>query len=157
MAKYFTIKDNDKLYKKIVTNVEKIKSDEPYVKIGFPEEKSESKTGTNLTVAQVATFHEFGTEHIPERSFIRSTVAENRADINSFIENLKPSILNGASLKALSILGEYVQNLIKKKIQTGGDWAPLKASTIRAKGSSKPLIDTGQMLNSIRYVVKGKS
>ena len=157
MAKYFTIKENNKLYKKIVADVEKIKADQPYVKFGYPEEKSESKTGTDLTVAQVATFHEFGTEFIPERSFIRSTVAENRANINSLIESLKPAILMGTSLKALATVGEFVQTLIKKKIQTGGDWPPLKSSTIRAKGSSKALVDTGQMLNSIRYVVKGKS
>lgn len=157
MAKHFTIKENNKLYKKIVADANKLKADQPYVKIGFPEEKSESKTGTDLTVAQVATFHEFGTEFIPERSFIRSTVSENRAQINSFIESLKPGILMGNSLKALATVGEFVQTLIKKKIQTGGDWAPLKSSTIRAKGSSKALVDTGQMLNSIRYVVKGKS
>ena len=159
MAKYFTIKDNDKLYKKIVADVNKIKDDQPYVKIGFPEENVESKTGASgLTVAQVATFHEFGTENIPERSFIRSAVAENRDKISKLIEGLKPSILQGSSLKALSIVGEYVQTLIKSKIQTGdSSWAELRPSTIRRKGSSKALIDTGQMLNSVRYVVKGKS
>jgi hypothetical protein len=34
-----------------------------------------------------------------------------------------------------------------------GKFAPLKAKTIKRKGSSKPLIDTGQLRQSITYRV----
>ncbi|WP_252715295.1 hypothetical protein [Acinetobacter junii] len=34
-----------------------------------------------------------------------------------------------------------------------GKFAPLKAKTIKRKGSSKPLIDTGQLRQSITYKV----
>lgn len=34
-------------------------------------------------------------------------------------------------------------------------WEPLSPSTIRAKGSDAPLIDTGAMRQSITYVLEG--
>ena len=35
-----------------------------------------------------------------------------------------------------------------------GNWAPNAKSTIKQKGSSKPLIDTGKMRQSVKGIVK---
>ena len=46
---------------------------------------------------------------------------------------------------------------MKEKIQDkirSGDFKPLKPETIRRKGSSKPLIDKGQMVNSINIKIE---
>lgn len=55
---------------------------------------------------------------------------------------------------ALNRLASFYERQIKQNIKSGGaltgkSFAPLAESTIRRKGSSKPLIDTGEMLNSI--------
>ena len=40
---------------------------------------------------------------------------------------------------------------------TNGNWKPNAPLTIELKGSSHPLIDTGQMRQSITYVVEEKN
>ena len=73
------------------------------VKIGFQEDaKTEKKTSkvdgvefTNLdalTVVEVATFHEFGTETIPQRSFIRSNDKNNYQKYRRMIEEIKEGV-----------------------------------------------------------------
>lgn len=106
---------------------------------------------TNIELARI---HEYGTETIPERSFIRSTLFEKRPAIVELIKEVKAKIYSGKMTvsQALDIIGLQVQALIRGKI-TDGDkaWPPLKEATIKAKGSSKPLIDTGQLLKSVTY------
>ena len=39
---------------------------------------------------------------------------------------------------------------------TSGSFAPNAESTIKKKGSSKPLVDTGRMRKSVNYVIQKK-
>jgi hypothetical protein len=54
------------------------------------------------------------------------------------------------------IIGEAGLFQIQKAFETSGNgqWAPNSAITIRQKGSSKPLIDTGRLRGSITYEVE---
>jgi len=52
---------------------------------------------------------------------------------------------------ALSEVGEWMTAKTKAKIR-GLKSPPNAASTIKRKKSSNPLIDTGQMINSIQHV-----
>ena len=73
----------------IKKNIEML-SKKPYVKIGVLEGKAEEPkkgekpvtTGAVPTLVQVATFHEFGTKTIPQRSFLRGTINEFRSLFN---------------------------------------------------------------------------
>jgi len=112
-----------------------------------------------LTVAQLGAIHEFGSsdgKHPPMRSFMRATESKNRAKIVALCSKLLNLVIDGhkGEKAALGTLGEYVKNLMKTTIQKGVPPA-LKASTIARKGSSKPLIDTGQLINSIDWQVVG--
>ncbi len=91
---------------------------------------------------------------IPERSFIRSTLRENKKKILDFKVKLAAKILKGemSTEKALGLIGQFVADLIKRKIVSLRS-PPNKAATIRKKKSSNPLIDTGQLKNSITYKV----
>lgn len=136
----------------------------PYVKVGVLESAGDKQTdiGTaaGLTVAQVATFHEFGTERTPERPFIRTTMTEKEAELMAETKRLRDDVIfkGMSTFKALSLLGLKIQSAIKKKITEGDPaWPALAQSTIDAKGSDKPLIDTGQLRNSIQYEVVNKS
>ncbi|MDF7681191.1 hypothetical protein PT300_11600 [Enterobacteriaceae bacterium ESL0689] len=52
-------------------------------------------------------------------------------------------------------MGEKLAGEVKRKIQSGIA-PPLDPKTIARKGSSRPLIDTGNLLQSITYEVRDK-
>jgi hypothetical protein len=52
---------------------------------------------------------------------------------------------------AIKKIGEWFTARTKLTIRDGG-FVPLKPQTIKRKKSSRPLIDTAQMLNSIQHV-----
>ncbi len=93
--------------------------------------------------------------NIPARSFIRSTVDENRAKYERLVEKSWNAILDGNTdaKQALVTIGFVVETDVRNKVRNLQDPANA-ASTVRAKGSENPLVDTGTLLNSIRYVVK---
>lgn len=95
------------------------------------------------------------TIEIPMRSFIRSTVDEKQGDYHAIATRLMGRIIRGELTKfdALSLMGQQIEKDIKRKITTL-KYPPNAPSTIKKKGSSNPLIDTGHMRSSIRYVVK---
>ncbi len=111
-----------------------------------------------LSNATIAAAHEFGVPgHIPERSFLRTTVGENKDKITGLlVRELKADISQGDfSGRAFSIVGEKLSGEVKRKIQSGIN-PELDPKTVARKGSSKPLIDTGNLLQSINYEVREK-
>ena len=84
------------------------------------------------------------------------SVDDNSDKINSFMSAQKRSIINGESAdRILKKIGIFQKDLIQEKI-TEGSFAPNAPSTIKAKGSSKPLIDTGRMRQSVNFEIKQK-
>lgn len=127
----------------------------PYVDVGVlgGEHKGEGE-GAEMSNILLARVHEYGTDTVPERSFIRSTLFEQRPAIIELVKILKHQIYTGKTTvsKALDVIGLQVQALIRGKISDGDPaWPPLSPKTIAKKGSSKPLIDTGQLQKSITY------
>lgn len=111
-----------------------------------------------LSNATIAAAHEFGVPgHIPERSFLRSTLGENKGRATGLlIRELKADISQGDfSGRAFAIVGEKLSGEVKRKIQSGIN-PELDPKTVARKGSSKPLIDTGNLLQSITYEVRDK-
>jgi hypothetical protein len=94
---------------------------------------------------------------IPMRSFIRSTMDEKSEEYHRKAGILIGRIVDGSmdKHKALEIMGQVIQTDIQRKIDNM-KYPPLKAATIRRKGSSALLIDTGLLRSSIRYVVKNR-
>lgn len=109
---------------------------------------------SDLTVATIGFAHEFGTATIPERSFIRATTKEKRKEIVKLQTKLLKKIQSGeiSTEKALGLLGAFVAGLISKKI-VDIKAPPNAPETIKRKGSSNPLVDTGQLKNSITWEV----
>lgn len=108
----------------------------------------------------IAGANEFGTRdgHIPERSFIRAGVDENEAQINAAADRLWKMVIDGRITKAVALakMGEIIQRHVQRKITTLR--TPInELSTIRKKKSSNPLIDTGRMRASIRWVLAKSS
>ncbi len=110
-------------------------------------------------LATIAATHEYGSEHwhatgegVPERSYIRSTLAEKKSQLDRVMKRVATGVMNGKFdvRTGLGIVGEWAVNAIKAKIRSNVP-PPLKPATIAAKGSSKALIDTGRLLNSIEW------
>ena len=69
---------------------------------------------------------------------------------------MKQKLLSGAEAgEVLKLIGIYQKDLMQQEILDGG-FLPNAPGTIRRKGSSKPLIDTGRMRQSVNYVIRKK-
>lgn len=154
--------DKDRGWKKIAAELQKA-AKKPYVKVGFIGDSggAEHKDSV-LTVAGVAAIHEYGApeRNIPERSFIRGTIEAHSSEVQGFIDHQNKSVLlQKIDVKeALGRLGLFITALIKNRIVKEHVPPPLKESTIKAKTRAGktgevPLVDTAQMLNSIRHQV----
>lgn len=110
-----------------------------------------------LTNADLAMIHEFGSpvHNIPERSFLRKPLINNAETVANLAKTAIGKFIAGEiSLEAaLGYVGEEAKGISKEAV-TNGISPALKPATIKHKKSSKPLIDTGQLLNSITYEVR---
>lgn len=110
-----------------------------------------------LTNAELAMFHEFGLG-VPERSFIRAAFDKNHPKYDENMVKLVRALYDGkiTAERVVGLLGAQIASDIRNYIRDSGELLPNAPSTIAAKGSSKPLIDKGQLVNSISSaVVKG--
>jgi hypothetical protein len=104
-------------------------------------------------IVDYAVANEFGVPgHIPERSFIRST-ADARKNWVAEIDKAYIAIIdkNERPIAAISKIGIIARDDIKQTI-TDGVEPQNSPETIKKKGSSHTLIDTGVLRNSIHYV-----
>lgn len=90
---------------------------------------------------------------IPERSFLRATFDEKEQEIGEKADSVVAAAVNGADVgQALELAGQYIEGEIKRKIGNG-PFVPNSPATIKKKRSSKPLIDDGHMISSVRYKI----
>ena len=61
----------------------------------------------------------------------------------------------GTAQQALQKIGVFAKGLVQQEIVDGG-FAPNAESTVKKKGSDKPLIDSGLMRESVNFVIKGR-
>ncbi len=148
------VKDRDRGLKKLKRNLKN--TGKHFVKVGiFGDSASEAHAGTQKSNVEIAGFQEFGTSRIPTRSFIRATVDAEEAKIRKLQVQLGRKVLQGKTteVQGLSVMGVFLQGAIQKRIQ-GGISPALSPKTIQRKGSSKTLIDTGQLVQSIAWAVE---
>lgn len=138
-----------------------------YVTIGVHEDAGRYPTGVD--VVQVALWNEFGTETVPERSFFRSTMAENETRIESFRNVIIKQMFEDkwTPEQALDALGLYIQNLVQNKIKsnvapaygtgkkgaTAREIASRQAAKVSRVGHANTLRETELLLRSITYKV----
>lgn len=127
------------------------------VLVGVPKGAGVYEDG--LTIATIAAVNEFGSAdgNIPARPFLRPAVEGGTHEYLSLVEKEMPDIAEGKHpmSRLLNRLGILAVGHVQKKI-VEGPFTPNAPSTIRAKGSSSPLIDTGALRQSINYVIADK-
>lgn len=93
---------------------------------------------------------------IPERSFIRAGHDEYASGVLSDAEAVLPDVIAGTMSEDAycRMVGELMASKIKKYAIDLKD-PPNSGWTVQQKGSSNPLIDTGDMVGGITYEVDG--
>lgn len=158
--------DRDLGYKDIMKRLRGLDG-EHVVEVGVPADKgAEKKTATKIVNGKkkkvttgvplivVASANEFGTDTIPERSYLRSTMDEKASEYNQLMADMVWEVLDGVLTmdQALDKLGlQAVADVQRKIVQL--DDPPNAKATIERKKSSNPLIDTGQLRQSIIHRV----
>lgn len=136
---------------------QRLVGDSRVVNVGVPEGKRE-EDGT--PVAMIAAVHEFGSpsQGIPERPFLRVAIQRNRQKYVRLNRINLVKMLRGQATvdQALGRLGEMAKGDVQTEIRSGV-FTPLKEATKKRKGSSRPLIDTGQMVQSIAWELGDKN
>lgn len=129
----------------------------PFVKVGVLTGVRASANGRGLTNVELAAIHEFGAPGagIPSRPFLRSTFDAKKDAWNSLMARLVTKVVAGHLnvVAALELVGQRAAGDVRNRITQGGNFVPNKPATIRRKGSSKPLIDKGLLLQSISHQV----
>ena len=150
------VKDIDRGWARIRRELRQL--DGAYTKVGLQTgaEHADPQSGDLSDLVMIGAVHEFGTRRIPQRSWLRTAFDSNRTAIQGMKTTLFGKVLENrmSPLQAFQLLGEFFQakvraNIVKIK-------SPANApSTIARKGSTNPLIDTSQMLQSVRHVEVG--
>lgn len=129
------------------------------VLVGIPQEANADHGG--VTNADLLYIHTNGSpaRGIPARPTIQPAVHEPavRARLQGMFRNAFLMAITGnraGAQRVYSQIGMIGANAAKAKFGAVGP--PLKAATIKAKGSSAPLIDTGALRNAVTYVVRKK-
>ena len=153
------VRDYDHGYRAVLKAVYGLAKNRPSVVVGILAANA-GREQDGVTVLDKAIWNEFGTmrngkPHVPARSFIRATFDMHRAEAIKRLTALLRQVVAGKLTEkvALERFGLWFQGLIQKRIAAG---IPPEnaASTVKRKGSSKPLIDTGQLRSSVSYAVR---
>lgn len=148
------VKLDDSKWRRILKSV--LGYHEPHAKVGVLASSGagDEHGDTGATNVEIAIFQELGTRFIPARSFLWSTFYVHKvAELHAMVATLAKKVLIGelAMKRALQILGAWGANAVKNTITQSDIPPPLADSTIARKGSTKPLVDTGQLVGSISW------
>ncbi len=151
--------DRDRGMDEVLRLVREMQTHPPHVVVGVTGGQHHS----GQSLPEIAAIHEFGAGNVPERSFLRATIDANQKEYMSRVrsafdgglvraanDQMGAMATTDAALKRLAL---KVQGDVRKRIADGIPPANSPA-TVKKKGSSTPLVDTGQLRASITAVVR---
>lgn len=124
--------------------------------VGIPSDAKRHEDNPNIGLAEIAFIMEKGStvNNIPPRPFMQQTRTMNEKKVAGLSKKYLSAISTGkmSAMDAIKKLGASYEGAMKKIILTGA-FAPDAPATARRKKSSRPLIDTGLLRQSIKYKV----
>lgn len=150
-----SVTDTDKGYRDVVRVMGGL--DGAGIFVGVRQAKgAEQHPDGGATLLTIAAANEFGVPgHIPERSYLRSTADDNADKYGKQMSKALGRVVDGYDLaREFGRVGQVAARDVQVKIRNLKD-PPNAPSTIKAKGSSNPLIDSGRLRQSIDYEVRG--
>lgn len=147
--------------RKLMAELDKLKELAAYVgfQSGTPakEREGESVVDSSVDLLDVALWNELGTSTAPSRPFLRQSVDNNESKISAFCQAQLKALLAGRTTaeEVLKKTAVFMKGLVQEAIKDGN--FPANApSTVKKKGSEKPLIDTGHMRQSVTTIIDRK-
>ncbi len=133
------------------------------VMVGIPASRDSREDGSPISNAEIGYIQEFGAPeaNIPPRPFLVPGVESAQDQIVSRLRRAGAAATRNDQTgveQQLNAAGITGQTAVRVQM-TDGDFEPLKAATLAARRSrgrtgTHPLIDTGQLRNSITYVLR---
>lgn len=119
------------------------------VSVGVHED--DSHRGDGIDNANLYAIHEFGAGHVPERASLRIAFGAGLEENFQMLARGAFMIMAGVASprSVVALVGEKSTADTVEAIRAGIP-PPLAASTVARKGSSTPLIDTGQLVQAIK-------
>lgn len=139
-------------------DIPKLPASPSQVKVGFPEGDAEGD------IVDRAIWTHYGTQGgasgggwggpVPSRPFLMNAIENNKSKYRKTLRVSASQILRGTTTMnaVLSKLGLFAQGHIQSEI-TNLQSPPNSQATIDLKGSSNPLIDSGEMRGAVTYKV----
>lgn len=144
-----TVPNLQKIQNEIRKEIERLTHDKT-VLVGIHEDAPQVEGG-DITMAQLGAVLHFGNQNIPPRPWLDVGVQSGSADYLSIIENNSDDMDNALNMIGLIAVGKVQQYMTELQDP------PNAPSTVKKKGSSNPLIDTGALRQSVTYsIVDGK-
>jgi len=138
------------------------------VLVGIPEENSARNPdgsrpdGGPVDNVDLLYIHSNGSplQGIPARPVLEPAMSANAERLGEMLDKAADAAMDGSAdgmRRALESAGMAGQNAARAWFtDPRNGWAPNAPETVRRKGSSRPLIDTGELRKSITYVVRKK-
>lgn len=133
------------------------------IALGFPMGKTNSYPESGESVAHVAAQHEYGVG-VPRRAFMSQATPNINEAVKEAVEAIVLHVDDGHKVERADSLFEAAGQLgaeaIKRTI-IDGEFQALSQYTIQrrieeGRPSTKPLIDTSHMINSVTHIVRDK-
>ncbi|WHL27767.1 hypothetical protein QJS63_26290 [Pseudomonas juntendi] len=154
MIKFFSSLIDRQKVKHALKGLEERMQKDGLVLVGVPKGAGAYEDG--LTIATVAAVNNFGSAdgRIPARPFLAPAVENGAPEYRRLVEVMLPKVMSGEMemQTLLAQMGQLAEGHVKQQI-TDLRTPPNAQSTIDKKGSDNPLIDTGALRQSIRYVI----
>lgn len=149
-------KDPKEITKLLNKRLKKI--NEKRLRIGIPKgvASPDQEGGKEVFLADIAYINNFGSKSkgIPARPFGTTTIPRYKEKINKFLKEQLKLALEGKQTveRSFDRSGAVAAGFMRKNLTDGG-WTANSERTIKIKGSSRPLIDRGNMRQAITWVV----
>lgn len=128
-----------------------------YVAVGITGQEKDKPYKGGASLVEVAAIHEYGLGDMTKRSFLKLPMELKQKELSVIIGKAFERVIEGMEVKrGLSLVGLEAVNISKGAFPTSGygKWKDVSEETKRRKRSSKPLIDTGQLVQSITFEVR---
>lgn len=153
------VRETDKQLQAVQKSIKELKKIDVFV--GVPQEEA-GREQNGITNAELLYIHTNGslTNNIPPRPIVEPAIQDSKEEIGTLLKEAILKALEGdtdGAMAGMERAGTQGENAVKGWFTNPkNNWAENAESTKKRKGSSKPLIDTGQLRKSITHVVKKK-
>lgn len=125
-------------------------------RVGVLGGKASRQNGSSgINNAELMLIHMFGSEtrNIPARDPLHAPIIKHRRELIRKVGTgaMRAAFEAGNYRRMFELLGIAAESIVQNAFETAGDglWPALSPATIKAKGSSRPLIDTAQLRRSV--------